>query len=115
MGLAHYRAVLRQQRLPMWWRSKQITCPIGLTDLSTDELWFWHEELLTLLRRHRKEFSKACNGSLPLLEVKRELTCRLYRTCSLSLAVRVGPMMLAASGMSSNRWKAVRKTAVAPK
>ncbi len=83
MGLAHYRAVLRQQRLPMWWQSKQVTCAICLTDLSTDELWCWHEELLTLLRRRRKDFSKACPGSSSLLEVKRELTRRLYRTCCL--------------------------------
>ncbi len=84
MGLKHYLAVVRQHRLPLWWRSRQVPALPNWKTLTTDQLWAHHDELVNLLHSRQRRTLRANALAQPsLLDVKRELVHRHYQACDL--------------------------------
>lgn len=84
MSLNHYLAVVRGKQLPFWWRSKFIAVPDGFSSLPNEQLWQLHDELTKSLRTKRGENKPTQRtDESSLLDLKVELTRRIYRSCTL--------------------------------
>lgn len=84
MSLAHYLAVVKGKRLPLWWRSKFFAVPDNFSSLPTEQLWQLHDELTKSLRTKKRGNEPTQQaGKSSLLDLKIELTRRIYRSCTL--------------------------------
>ena len=84
MSLAHYLAVVRRKESPFWWRSKFLAVPDGFSSLPTERLWQLHDELTKSLHtKQRGNETTQQAGKSSLLDLKVELTRRIYRSCTL--------------------------------
>ncbi|MFN4178936.1 MAG: radical SAM protein [Armatimonadota bacterium] len=85
MSLAHYLAVVRKNRLPFWQQSKLLTVDSNLQSLPTEQLWRLHNELVRSLHTAKSVKKRALwqDGRSSLLDLKLELTRRIYKACTL--------------------------------
>jgi len=85
VSLAHYRAVVRKKRLPFWQQSKLLTFVGDFSSLQTEQLWELHDELVKLLHASKANVKRSLpqENQNSLLDLKLELTSRIYKSCTL--------------------------------
>jgi len=84
LSLGHYLAVVRGKQLPFWWQSKSLVIPESFPSLPTEQLWQLHDELTKSLHTKQRRNEPAQQaGRNSLLDLKIELTRRIYRSCTL--------------------------------
>ncbi|MCS7186006.1 MAG: radical SAM protein [Armatimonadetes bacterium] len=109
MSLAHYRAVVYKKRLPFWKQSKLLTVADDFSLISTEQLWKLHDELIRSLhsgKGSKKRTSLRENRS-SLLDLKLELTRRIYKSCTLCpLSCRVDRLSgeVGRCGLAKGAW-----------